>query len=88
MKRYIKASTEKPTLDQIKVVWSDLEDGSGIMYSVYSEDDELLFEEVLDYQDVDPDAAYDSAPDMAILVLSQTYDLTDEVIQTIKSNKP
>ena len=83
MKRYIKASTEKPTLDQIKVVWSDLEDGSGIMYSVYSEDGELLFEEVLDYQDVDPDAACDSAPDMAIAVLSQQYTLTDQALAAL-----
>lgn len=84
MKRYIKASTEKPTLDQIKVVWSDLEDGSGIMYSVYSRDDELLFEEVLYYQDVDPDAAYDSAPDMAIAVLSQQYELSDQALAELQ----
>ena len=83
MKRYIKAETEKPTLDHVDVVWSELEDGSGMLFDVYS-DDELLFEEILDYQDVDSDAIYDSATEMAIIALDQKYELTDEVIAEIK----
>lgn len=88
MKRYIRATTDKPILKTIQIEWTELDNDSGIKYTIYSYDDEVLFEEVFDYQDVDPDAIYDSAADMAILVLSQTYDLTDEVIQAIKSNKP
>ncbi len=88
MKRYIRATTDKPILKTIQTEWTELDNDSGIKYTIYSYDDEVLFEEVFDYQDVDPDAIYDSAADMAILVLSQKYDLTDEVIQAIKSNKP
>ena len=88
MKRYIRATTDKPILKTIQIEWTELDNDSGIKYTIYSCDDEVLFEEIFDYQDVDPDAIYDSAADMAILVLSQKYDLTDEVIQTIKSNKP
>ena len=86
MKRYIKANTEKPTLDYVKTDWEEFEDGSGIKFTIYSEDDEVLFEEVFDYTDVDSDAIYDSAVDMAILALSQKYDLSDEVIADIKAN--
>ena len=88
MKRYIRATTDKPILKTIQIEWAELDNDSGIKYTIYSYDDEVLFEEIFDYQDVDPDAIYDSAADMAILVLSQQYDLTDEVIQAIKSNKP
>lgn len=88
MKRYIRATTDKPILKTIQIEWTELDNDSGIKYTIYSYDDEVLFEEIFDYQDVDPDAIYDSAADMAILVLSQQYDLTDEVIQAIKSNKP
>lgn len=88
MKRYIRANSDKPVLKNVQVEWNELDDGSGMKYTIYSNDDEVLFEEIFDYQDVDPDAIYDSAADMAILVLSQQYDLTDEVIQAIKSNKP
>ena len=84
MKKYIKASTEKPNLSNVQVVWSELEDGSGLLYSVYSKDHELLFEEVFDYQDVDPDTAYDSAPEMAIAVLSQQYGLSDQVLEELQ----
>lgn len=86
MKRYIKANSEKPVLKTIQTDWEELPDGSGIKYTISSYDDKVLFEELFDYQDVDPDAIYDSAADMAILVLSQTYELTDEVIDTIRSN--
>lgn len=84
MKRYIKASTEKPTLDHLQVVWSELENGSGLLYSVRTDDGEILFEEVFDYQDVDVDAAYDSAPDMAIAVLSQQYELSDQALAELQ----
>ena len=47
MKRYIKASSGKPTLDHLQVVWSELENGSGLLYSVRTDDGEILFEEVL-----------------------------------------
>lgn len=85
MKRYIKANTEKPKLDHVETVWSELEDGSGILFDIYS-GDELLFEEFFDYQDVDSDAIYDSAADMAIVALSQKYDLSDEVINAINED--
>lgn len=86
MKRYIKANTEKPTLDYVKTDWEEFEDGSGIKFTIYSENDEVLFEEVFDYADVDSDAIYDSAVDMAILALSQKYELTDDAIEDIKEN--
>lgn len=84
MKRYIKANTEKPILDNITVIWKELYDGAGIAFTILSEDNELLFEELFDYDDVDSDAIYDSAIDMAILALSQKYELSDEVIAEIK----
>lgn len=84
MKRYIKASSGKPTLDHLQVVWSELENGSGLLYSVKTDDGEILFEEVFDYQDVDVDAAYDSAPDMAIAVLSQQYELSDQALAELQ----
>ena len=86
MKMYIRANTEKPKLDHVETVWTELEDGKGILFDIYSDDDELLFEEYFDYQDVDPDAVYDSAADMAIIALSQQYDLSDEVIREIKGD--
>lgn len=85
MKRYIRANTEKHTLNDIQIEWKELDDGSGITYTIYS-GDKVVFEELFDYQDVDPDAIYDSASDMAIAVLSQSYDLTDEAIKAIKSD--
>ena len=85
MKRYIKASSGKPTLDHLQVVWSELENGSGLLYSVKTDDGEILFEEVFDYQDVDVDAAYDSAPNMAIVVLSQQYELSDQALAELQA---
>ena len=84
MKRYIKASTEKPELDWVSVKWQELGDGTGIVFAVISKDSELLFEELFDYDDVDPDAIHDSAVDLAITVLSQKYTLTDEVIAELQ----
>ena len=83
MKIYIRANTQKPTLDYIRTEWEDLE--NGIKFTIYSDDDEMLFEEVFDYDDVDSDAIPGSAADMAILVLSQKYDLSDDVVATLKS---
>ena len=84
MKIYIRANSEKPVLDYVRTDWEELEDGSGITFTIYSEDDEVLFEELFDYNDIDSDAIYDSAIEMAILALSQKYELSDEVINTIK----
>jgi len=81
MKRYIKANTEKPELTSVQTDWEEID--NGIKFTVYS-GDEVLFEEVFDYNDVDPDAIYDSAIDMAITVLSQKYTLTDEVIAELQ----
>lgn len=86
MKRYIRANSNKPVLKNVRIEWDEMNDGSGIKYTIYSYDDEVLFEELFDYQDVDPDTIYDSASDMAVLALSRQYELTDEVIQAIKSN--
>ena len=85
MKRYVRANTEKPELKDIQTEWVELEDGSGITYTIYS-GDKVIFEELFDYQDVDPDAIYDSAADMAIAALSLSYNLTDDAIQAIKGD--
>lgn len=84
MKRYIKATTEKPVLDNVTADWSELDDGSGIMFTVYSDTGAVLFENLFNYQDVDSDAIYDSAVEFAIIALSQQYDLSDAAIQAIK----
>ena len=86
MKLYIKANSEKPVLDYVKTDWEEFDDGTGIKFTIYSDTDDILFEEVFDYDDVDSDAIYDSAVDMAIIALSQKYELSDEVISTIKEN--
>ncbi|MBO4542760.1 MAG: hypothetical protein J5725_06205 [Bacteroidales bacterium] len=88
MKRYIKADTEKPVLDDIESVWSETENGSGILFTVYEDhkSDKVLFEEFFSYDDVDTDGIYDSAIDMAILALSQKYELSDQAIKEIKQS--
>lgn len=86
MKLYIKANSEKPILDYVKTDWEEFEDGSGIKFTIYSDTDDILFEEVFNYDDVDSDAIYDSAVDMAIIALSQKYELSDDVISAIKEN--
>ena len=83
MKRYIKSNSEKPILKNIQIEWEDID--NGIKFTVYSYDDEVLFEEVFDYSDVDPDAIYDSAIDMAKAALSLRYKLSDEVINILES---
>ena len=84
MKRYVKANTEKPRIDRVIAQWQELGDKTGIVFTIVSDHNELLFEELFDYDDVDDDAIYDSAVDMALLVLSQKYDLSDEAIKEIK----
>ena len=86
MKKYIKATTSKPTLDMVQTSWEELDSGTGILFTVTSGSGEVLFEEVFDYQDVDPDSVYSSAAELAILALSQQYDLSDEAIATLQSN--
>ena len=83
MKRYIKASTNKPVLEDIDISWEELEDGSGIMLTISDPEGETLFEELFNYEDVDSDAIYDSAVDMATIVLNQTYELSDEAISKL-----
>ena len=84
MKIYVRANSEKPYLDKIRTEWEDID--NGIKFIVYSEDNDILFEELFDYSDVDSDAIYDSALDMAILALSQKYELTDNAIRSIKES--
>lgn len=84
MKRYIKANTEKPKLNSVHTDWEELEDESGIKFIVYSDDDEVLFEELFDYQDTDPDTIGSSARDLAAIALSQQYELSDEVLETLQ----
>ncbi len=84
MKRYIRANSQKPILDYVKADWKELEDESGITFTIYDEDNKVLFESVFDYNDVDSDAIYGSAIDMAILALSQKYELTEDAIKDIK----
>lgn len=84
MKRYVKANTEKPKLNSIHTDWEELEDESGIKFIVYSDDDEVLFEELFDYQDADPDTIGSSAAELAAIALSQQYELSDEVLEILQ----
>ena len=86
MKRYIKASSEKPTLSSVTTEWDELDSGRGIMFTVFDDAGNAIFEEVFDYQDVDPDQIYDSAAELAIISLSQQYELTDEVKSIIQGD--
>ena len=84
MKLYIRASESKPILDKVTTEWVETEDGSGITFTIYSDSGEVVFEAVFDYDEVDSDAIYDSAIEMAMLSLSRQYDLTDSAIKAIK----
>ena len=84
MKIYVKANSEKPFLDRITTEWVDID--NGIQFIVSSVDGEVLFEEIFDYSDVDSDAIYDSALNMALLALQQKYELSDEVISELNSS--
>lgn len=85
MKRYIKANSGKPKLSSITTEWNELDTGEGIMFTVYSDSGDVLFEELFDYQDVDSDAIYDSAVELAILSLSQQYELSDHIIEQLSA---
>lgn len=87
MKRYILANTYKPTLDSVKTIWKEFGDESGIVFTVLSDDNYILFESVFDYNDVDPDNIYDSAIEFAIIALSQKYELTDNAIRSMKESQ-
>lgn len=84
MKRYIKANSQKPELTDVYTEWTDID--NGIKFTVYSADDDILFESVYDFSDVDPDAIYDSAIEMAILSLSQKYTVSDQAIEELKAS--
>lgn len=83
MKRYIKANVEKPLLEDIKTEWKPLEDNTGITFSIYSDSGEILFEELFDYNDVDSDAIYDSAIQLAMVSLAQKYYISESALATI-----
>ena len=83
MKRYIKANVEKPLLEDIKTEWKPLEDNTGITFSIYSDSGETLFEELFDYNDVDSDAIYDSAIQLAMVSLAQKYYISESALATI-----
>lgn len=85
MKIYVRANSEKPYLDKIHTEWEDID--NGIKFIVYSEDNDILFEELFDYSDVDSDVIYDSALDMALVALQQKYELSDEVISELSSTE-
>jgi hypothetical protein len=82
MKRYIKADVEKPLLEDVNVVWKELDDGSGITFTISSED-EIIFEELFDYNDVDPDDIYESAIKLAMVALSQKYYISESALAAI-----
>lgn len=83
MKRYIKANVEKPLLEDIETEWKPLEDNTGITFSIYSDSGETLFEELFDYNDVDSDAIYDSAIQLAMVSLAQKYYISESALATI-----
>ena len=87
MKRYIKANVEKPLLEDVKVVWKELDDGSGITFTIYSDNDEVIFEELFDYNDVDPDSIYDSAFNLAMVALAQKYYISESALATILNSE-
>ena len=83
MRFYIHANTQKPVLTDIHTEWVELDDESGIRFIIYSDNDEVLFDALFDYMDVDSDAIYDSAVELAVAALSQKYDISDEAMQVI-----
>ncbi len=85
MKLYVRADSNKPVLDRVMTDWEEFEDGSGIKFTILADPDEVIYEAVFNYDDVDSDAIYDSAVDMAIIALSQRYKLTDDAIAEIKA---
>jgi hypothetical protein len=86
MKIYVRANSDKPLLNKISTEWEDIE--NGISFIIRSDAGEVIYEQVFDYSDVDPDAVYDSALDMALAALQLKYTLSDEVIAELTSPEP
>lgn len=86
MKIYVRANSDKPLLNKISTEWEDIE--NGISFIIRSDAGEVIYEQVFDYSDVDPDAVYDSALDMALAALQLKYTLSDEVIAELTSSEP
>lgn len=86
MKIYVRANSDKPLLNKISTEWEDIE--NGISYIIRSDTGEVIYEQIFDYSDVDPDAIYDSALDMALAALQLKYTLSDEVIAELTSPEP
>lgn len=86
MKIYVRANSGKPMLNKISTEWKDIE--NGIMLTISSDTGDVLFEQIFDYSDVDPDAVYDSALNMALAALQQKYELSDDVISELTSPEP
>lgn len=83
MKIYVKANSDKPLLNKISTEWEDIE--NGISFIIRSDAGEVIYEQIFDYSDVDPDAVYDSALDMALAALQLKYTLSDEVIEKLSA---
>lgn len=83
MKIYVRANSDKPLLNKISTEWEDIE--NGISYTIRSDAGEVIYEQIFDYSDVDPDAIYDSALDMALAALQLKYTLSDEVIEKLSA---
>ena len=83
MKIYVRANSDKPLLNKISTEWEDIE--NGISYTIRSDAGEVIYEQIFDYSDVDPDAIYDSALDMALAALQLKYTLSDEVIKELSA---
>ena len=83
MKIYVRANSDKPLLNKISTEWEDIE--NGISYTIRSDAEEVIYEQIFDYSDVDPDAIYDSALDMALAALQLKYTLSDEVIEKLSA---
>ena len=86
MKIYVRANSDKPLLNKISTEWEDIE--NGISFIIRSDAGEVIYEQIFDYSDVDPDAIYDSALDMALAALQLKYTLSDEVIAELTSPEP
>ena len=83
MKIYVRANSDKPLLNKISTEWEDIE--NGISFIIRSDAGEVIYEQIFDYSDVDPDAIYDSALDMALAALQLKYTLSDEVIKELSA---
>lgn len=48
-------------MSKVAIVWSELEDATGIIFRAYSSDGRLIANTVYDYQVLDPDSIYEAA---------------------------